>query len=87
VSEPPIVTKTRAALLSVAAQHDWPTAESKQQAIDDLLDMLAHVPYEGDDDAYAQSAWAAACVLMHPRMMWIRRVLELLNLETTRTIH
>jgi hypothetical protein len=87
MTEPLVIVRTRSALLATVARHEWPTAESKQQACEDLLATLANVPYDGDDDAYIQLAWTAACALMAPRMAWLRRVLELLQLETTKTVH
>jgi hypothetical protein len=89
MTERNVVTRTRSALLATVARHEWPTAESKQRACEDLLAMLAEIPYDGDDDddGYVQSAWTAACALMEPRMAWLRRVLELLQLETTKTVH
>jgi hypothetical protein len=87
MTEPNVVTRTRSALLATVARHEWPTAESKQQALEDLRVMLASVPYDGDDDGYVQLAWTAACALMEPRMAWLRDVMDLLHRATSRTIH
>jgi hypothetical protein len=87
MTEPNVVTRTRSALLATVARHEWPTAESKQRACEDLRVMLAEIPYDGDDDAYIQLAWMTACALMQPRMAWLRDVMDLLHRATSRTIH
>jgi hypothetical protein len=84
--ESAIVTRTRQVMLSINAKHSWPNPETQAKVTEDLLTLIAAVPYDGDDSAYSVAVWTVACEFMKPFVLICQEFDKFRRMPTEKTI-